>query len=316
MKAGVRLIWITICLIICLSVLNILGRRGYRILYEHTYYTLDEVFGKKKSDFNTLIIGNSIFKFGVNPFYIDSLTGLSSVNLGYAATGFITQEFLVRAYLQNHTSPRCIILGYSPYIFYGGDEPNNKLPLYDYMNDQDMAAFFKANAIPYERVKYIPLYRYVLMDEYSRFGILSAYRGTAMFQLPGTYQYNGFYSNRLDSKKVLTFAASEVQIQPVINEKQLRAFYEIVNACTSNKIQLILVPYPHLYKEGKSVGHTEVKTILATLQNQNKITVLKDEAFNLTAADFSDGTHLTFEGSCNFSKQVGIAVDALIQKSF
>lgn len=314
MKAGVRLIWISGCLVVCLSVLNILGLRGYHILYEHTYYTLDEVFGKKKSDFNTLIIGNSIFKFGVNPFYIDSLSGLHSVNLGYAATGFITQEFLVRKYLQNHSAPRYIILSYSPYTFYSDQELNNKVPMYDYLNDTDLVAFFKANAIPYQKVKYIPFYRYVLMDEYSRFGILSAYRGTAMFQLPGTYKYNGFYSNRLDSKKVLNFAAAEVEQQQVINKKQLQAFNGIVDACNTRNIHLVLVPYPHLYKERKTVTDAEVERMLALLQSQNKITILKEDAFNLSASDFSDGTHLTFKGSCNYSKQLGSELRNLIQQ--
>lgn len=316
MRAGIRLIWITACMAVCLSVLHGLAWRGYRKLYAHTYFTLDHVFGKVNADFNTLIVGNSIFKFGVNPLHIDSVKGIRSVNLGYAATGFITQEFLIRTYVQHHSKPGIILLGFSPYTFYTDRELNNKLPMYDYSADTAAARFLEENDSSYMHIKYIPFYKYMLMDDYSRFGIISAYRGTAMFQLPGTYSYNGFYSNRLDSKKVVTFAAAELQEQKVVNRRELEAFYKIVALCNQHNIRLVMVPYPLI--NGKvhksSVLHSDVANVLMKVEEQNNVVVLSESDFNFDSVNFSDGTHLTFEGAAKYSGRIAEALRAILSQ--
>ena len=121
------------------QVLNV----GYRKLFQPTYETLSKIF-EDTVFYNTLLIGNSQVEFGINPYYIDSIAKLNSINFGYAATNFPTHHLLLQSYLKYHKAPRYVILGVGNGMFLTDKDQCNKLPLYDYLDREEPVDYFES----------------------------------------------------------------------------------------------------------------------------------------------------------------------------
>lgn len=314
MRPYFRLYWITGISALFLYAGSKFLDHGLRVLYQHSYSTVDHILKKNEQYSNTIILGNSIIKFGVNPYYIDSIAGVNSFNLGYPASGFITEALFLRKYIDNYGPPENLILGFNQYKFYLQEEKINKYPLYDFLNDPDVLKYFDHNNLPYWRIKHIPLYKYTTLDDYSRFGVFSAYRGTSAFQLPGSYNYKGFYSNLLNGNKNIQFAVNITPKNYVFQAKEYEAFNDIINLCTIHKINLLLVLYPGVCKQVISnVNLKEADSIIKNLDKNNKIHFLTDFNCEFKESDFIDEAHLTFSGSVVYSIEIAEELKRLLR---
>src|SRR5438445_6202232 len=74
------------------------------LLLNHTYYDL-------------IFLGSSRTHFGVNPKIIDSICGLRSYNAGVEGGNLYEFEMMLKSYLENHPSPRYVVLNFDLHSF-------------------------------------------------------------------------------------------------------------------------------------------------------------------------------------------------------
>ncbi|MBK8146198.1 MAG: hypothetical protein IPK62_15025 [Bacteroidetes bacterium] len=280
---------------------------GYRKLYQPTYETLSRIFEDTQS-FNTLLIGNSKVEFGINPFYIDRIAQLNTINFGYAATNFPTHLLLLQAYLKKHPAPKYLLLGIENNMFFTDEDHCNKLPLYDYLNRQEVVEYFESLQLPYKLPKYIPFSKFVFMDDYSRFGILSAFRGKGLFQSADIYHYKGFYIGKKNRAPIPFIPQSTADTALTLHAKALATFEQIVSICKKQGITLLLLFPPRPHDKGKPIpiSNRAVDQYLVKKQRNNSFLVLRNDSIaSFEPTHFVDASHLNYEGSVKYSSLLG-----------
>ena len=304
MKSVKKIIYILSTSVVLVIILSIVFNKGYRKLYQPTYNTLHMVFDDTIS-YNTLLIGNSKVAFGLNPLYIDSIAQLNAINLGYAAANLPTYDLLLSAYLNKHQAPRFLVMGIENNLFFTDEDHCNKLPLYDYLYREDVATYFEHLKLPYRLQRWIPGTKFMYMDDYSRFGILNAFRGKSLFQQADIYHYKGFYISKNDQKGLQFVPVRKVDTFTQLNQKALEHFEHIVSICTKHHITLLLCfpPMPH---QVASISQTPLNLIVEKyLQKQQTFhpfhVLHNDTNRTFAPAYFVDGSHLTYDGSIKYS---------------
>jgi hypothetical protein len=308
-------------LLLCLTLLYVTSKVlnvGYRKLYQPTYETLSKIFEDTQS-YNTLLIGNSKVEFGINPLYIDSIAQLNSINFGYAATNFPTHVLLLQSYLKHHQAPKYLLLGVENNMFFTDKDDCNKLPLYDYLDRLEVVDYFKNLQLSYKLPKYIPFSKFVFMDDYSRFGILSAFRGKGLFQSEDIYHYKGFYIGKKNRAPIPFIPVNSADTSLSLNKKAVSNFEQIVSICKKQGIILLLLfpPRPHALGKSISTSNYAVDQYLTKKQRSDAIFVLRNDTIaSFEPAHFVDASHLNYEGSVRYSTLLGNYLFSLEQSKF
>ena len=63
-----------------------------------------------KNNYDILFLGNSRVHFGINPYYIDSITGVKSYNFGNGGADAQTIMLVSDIYLQYHNAPVLVVI--------------------------------------------------------------------------------------------------------------------------------------------------------------------------------------------------------------
>ena len=74
----------------------------YRKRWSTLFFEKTEALIRSKTNYDIILLGNSKVHFGINPYYVDSVTKLNSYNFGYGGSDMQDIMLTTNVYLQNH----------------------------------------------------------------------------------------------------------------------------------------------------------------------------------------------------------------------
>ncbi len=254
-------------------------------------------------------IGSSRVFHMINVPLLNKLTGKKGINIGNSGSSYADNYALLLKYLErNHI--KTLVLNADEFCF-----NSTKHYTYPFKDFQYMPYFFEdsINLVYKENVpvwKYylwstVPLSRYIEFNEYYDLGSLAwltvqkqicAYDTTAGTELLTNLKYRKFA------------AADTTGIHPekfVVDRKDLRYFYKIINLCKSKGIEVILVT-PPIYCKGMYAKESRLKIAqfiegLAKEQKLYYVNYYEAQGF-CNVLYFRDLTHTNYLGTNIFTR--------------
>ena len=275
-----------------------------------------DVLIKDSSYYDGIYLGNSRTHFGINPYYVDSITGLKTYNMGMGGATINEINFIAKNYLQKHTAPKFALIS----IGYGGIIKTDRYlenPCYYLFYTQDSFINHILQNLHYHTVLYkiLPVLKYTSFDDFNKFSIVENFKGKTILR-PGGIAYRGFINN---STNVFNVQALEkiveenIVFQPGIDilEKTIRLFKE------KNTMPILVFP-PGTNSEKKLKLAVEVKidSAIESLSSKYQIPLLHfdtDSAF--TDNYFTDASHLNIQGTVIYSKKIGFKIISIFHNS-
>lgn len=268
---------------------------------------------KDSAYYDGIYLGDSRVHFGINPYYVDSVTGMQSYNLGMGGAPINEIHFLATAYLQKHRSPRFAVLsvGHSNLLEPGRFFEN---PCYYFFYLSDTATNRVLEELRYHTSLYkiLPASKYTAFDDFNKFSIAESWKGNTIVKKGGVV-YRGFINNTSNAfnaanmeKETAGDTACYAGIQTL--EATLRLFQQ-------KKTLPVLVYPPATYqgKPAKTATAARIDSAIAILASRYNIPVLHFDNDSSFSHDlFTDPWHLNIRGTILYSQKMGAAIKAIL----
>ncbi len=301
--------------VLALAGLFIAGKiadKGYQRFWRPFYEKMDVAF-KDKSNYDILFFGNSAVHFGINPYYVDSVTGLSSFNLGYGGANIVTMVMMLNGYMESHPKPKAIVFSVDHSSFWVDGEFENAFLFFDYLHNKSVNDHLKSKGYRTDLVKALPFLKYSYFDDYNRGTIIKGF-DKSPFET-NAFMYNGYINNKDNSVKAVQMKAVNTDRFHPSDSRYAEVFYEAIKYCKENNILLILVFPPRIYPAPPRPEQTIfLDSMIANVVNQYQIPYRRyDYGTFFNPSHFTDNVHLNKEGGTRYSILLGKFIDSCIR---
>lgn len=299
-----------------ITVLLILGA-GFLIgkLFDHRYKTRwstlffdsTDTLTRGKTNYDILFLGNSRTHFGINPYYIDSITKSKSFNFGIGGADLNTIELVAATYLENHSAPKIVVIG----IDEGMHTTKNKLKiLYQFLyypQSDSIHKYMQLAGFPMNTMHYIPFLKYAYFDEYNRTSIFINGNKLPVF---GKNIYRGFVNvhEGLQQNNFGDFGKSTKAEFSFLPEQSLINTIQILQS-KGTLVVFLKPPYRDQEKLSDSFTVKSDSSFNAIVKRYNIPVINLTHIEKLKSEYFIDDIHLNEPGSEIFSRQLA---DSLI----
>jgi lysophospholipase L1-like esterase len=173
-------------------------------LFDHIYKKRWSVLFFEKSDalikdttnYDIIFLGNSRANFGINPYYIDSITKLTSYNFGNGGADAEDIALSCNLYLQKHPCPRLVIISLDGGSLAQKKTLQTRFNYLFYLENDTINKYMKRTGFLTQLIKVFPFMKYSFFDEYNR---TSLFVKGAPYPLFDHNIYKGFVN--IDQKK-------------------------------------------------------------------------------------------------------------------
>jgi len=284
----------------------------------HVFDKVDEALHtNSRSDFNVIYLGNSRVHGGINPYYVDSITGLHSFNFALGACDEQEMKLITTLYLQNHTPPQIAVIGVDKAMLVKYNILKERFPYLFYVDRDSVSAYMRINGFPTGIIRVFPFIKYSFFDEYNRTAIFVP--GPRM-ERSGHSIYNGFVNlfgdQYMDStskpKNRDPLSPKELPRRQKINDTSAAVFEQTVQLLQSKGTQVVFLFCPSRLKKEITDSVTNLQHFFLALANRKNIPILRADTSSLyTREYFYDNFHLNEPGSRILSRQVGAFINEL-----
>ena len=271
---------------------------------------------KDSTYYDGIYLGNSKVNFGINPYYVDSVTSLKTYNAGMGGAQMTEINFLLKRYLQKHPAPKFVVLSvdYSTLMNRGRFFQN---PCYYFFFTGDSAVNSILQDLHYHTILYkiLPVLKYTAFDDFNKFSIAGSLQGNTIVQ-PGGVVYNGFINNKTNSFNPAELKNSS-QTDTTYNTG-LQLFEESLRLIKEKNVAPILIYPPAINVQDKRKNSFKIKvdSMLSLIANKYNAPILHyDNDTSFTNDLFTDGSHLNINGCILYSKKLGADIRFILQNS-
>ncbi|MBC7695930.1 MAG: hypothetical protein H7141_10855 [Burkholderiales bacterium] len=279
---------------------------GIRKNQSGIYNKYNELFLKQGNTYDVLFLGSSRAEMHYNPKVFDSITGLSSYNLGISGASPKISLALLKTYCTQHQKPKFIIFNIDYFSLQNDTDRINDFPRYfPYLNNKNLRMELQKMDNRFNSFYYNPLHSL----PYTQVEYLSASLH-GWFDIPGKYDtlmYKGFQTS-ITSK----FNNSD-SLQPkysFISNKNRKYIDSLILFTKENNIRLTFVTSP-VYGGGEKnvLNKTALVTQLKNIASIHHISYLDytDSLDYRNPMFYADFLHLNHEGAGVFSKSISLA---------
>jgi hypothetical protein len=291
-----------------------LADKGYHQFWRPFYTKLDVVF-KDTSYYDVLFLGNSTVHFGINPYYVDSVTKLNTYNLGYGGADIAGMSLLLHGYMEGHPKPKAVLVSWDYSSFWHNGDFSNYFLYFDYLKNKDADNYLKAKGYRTWLVKIFPFLKYSYFDDYDRGNIITGFYGSP-FEKDAVI-YKGFLNKKNNGAGEIKMGMDEPAEIHTPDKKSVAVFYSLLDYCEQNEIKMLFVFPPRLYPDIKMrfVGTFTTDTMIQAAASRYHIPYTRyDEPGFFRPEEFSDNIHLNIKGSTRYSNILGEYVDSFLNK--
>lgn len=161
----------------------------YKKRWATLFFNSADTLTKGKTNYDILFLGNSRTHFGINPYYIDSITQQHSFNFGIGGADLQTIALVASAYVENHQSPKIVVIGIDEGMHTVKNKLNTLYHFLYYSHSDSIVTHLKNAGFPMQAVHYLPFLKYAYFDEYNRTSIFIKGKELPQF---GKNIYKGF----------------------------------------------------------------------------------------------------------------------------
>jgi hypothetical protein len=308
-----KLLIIFLCVLITLLVAGKIFDRCYKNYWWPFFEKLDIVI-KDSTYYDGIYLGDSKIHFGINPYYIDSATGLNTYNISMGGASINEINFLAQQYLSKHPAPKfaVISIGYSDLL------PTVKLldnPCYYLFYTSDSATNNVLQNLGYHTNMYaaLPVLKYTAFDDFNKISIARNMKGETIAKQGGVL-YKGFINNTTGA-----FNAANLEKyfpKDTSFDESIATLERTVNLFLEKKTVPVFVyaPATHFAEKPKAPVEIKIDTAVAQLAGKYNIEVLHYDSDTAFANDlFSDQWHLNINGTILFSQKLGADIKEIMK---
>lgn len=307
-----KLLLIVCCVLAVLLLAGKLFDRCYKRYWWPFFEKLDLVI-KDTACFDGVYLGDSKVHFGINPYYVDSATGLNTYNISMGGASINEINFIATQYLAKHRPPKfaVISIGYSDLL------PTIKLldnPCYYLFYTSDPLTNDVLTKLGYHTGLYaaLPVLKYTAFDDFNKISIARNLKGETIAR-PGGVVYKGFINNTtnvFDPQKLDTYMPKDTTFDENISKLE-----ETVKLFLTKGTMPVFVyaPATHFIEKPKAPVEIKIDSAVARLAGKYEVPVLHYDTDPLFTNDlFSDQWHLNIKGTVLFSQQLGAGIKNIL----
>lgn len=301
------------------SATGFLFDKRYKKRFQLPFFDKMDVILSHKQDYDVLFLGNSRTHFGINPYYIDSITGLQSYNLGQG--GSDAEEMLLYStlYLSNHKAPKFTILNLDGSTVLKHDRLKDRYWNLFLLNNDTINAYMKKAGFNTTIIRYLPFLKYSFFDEYSRSSIFlnepsvprfdhNIYKGFANI-------YKELREDTIHWQKINEFNPSaKNEDEEKISDTAVNNLKKIAGMFIKKGSRVIIVYPPGIKStDSKRINYMQsVDSIYTNISSALNIPVYDaNKLYVFPEKYFSDISHLNEPGTKIFSKMIGQYLDSM-----
>jgi hypothetical protein len=308
-----RLIIILLSVFVFCWGLNKILDYNYKKFWAPTFSKLDVVFNDT-SYYDGIYIGDSRVHFGINPFYIDSVTGYKTFNIGMGGANLREKKLLTESYLINHPAPKFAVITLTSFdIINWNDSIPNPLYYLFYLQNSSAKNELKNEGHRVGLFSLCSILKYTSFDDYNRTTIFRNMIGQHFLQTNGVY-YNGFINNPA-TNPFREDKDSIIKQKDTSYNNGCRSFIKFVQLLQSKRCKLIFVYPPTIYSHPKDPVFNKLESFFVSVADENHIPVLHFDQDPVFTKDlFVDEIHLTLDGSVLYSKKIGEVIQSVFPR--
>ncbi len=278
----------------------------YHQRWNYLYFDKIDHLIKNDSSYDLVFFGDSRVHHGINPFYIDSISGLTSYNFGFPGSDAEELELSSTVYLQHHKKPRLVVLTITPGLLGPPRILKQRFAYLSYLDNDTVSGYVQRNGFP-SFIKYAPFLKYSYFDEYNKMSIFLKGHTVPVFD---HNQFKGFLNvdQYINTKGTVVFGNDEAE---VISDTSLNFVKNTIEHLNQFSIKIVLI-YPPEKKSAASytsLVKKQTDSILSKLSEAYHVPIWHfDGNSAFTDEYFVDDVHLNEPGSRIFSHQLADSI--------
>lgn len=277
----------------------------YRTYWSTLFFNSTDTLLNKDRQYDIVLLGNSRIHFGLNPFYIDSATGMSSFNFGIGGADAAILQLNTELYLQNHPAPKYAVIGTDVSMVVAPEAIYTQYHLLYYLHNDIVYRQLKKYHPAVGIARYIPFTRYSFFNEYNR---SSLFKTAVEYERFDHNIYKGFINpHRGDAARSKIIFGADTLHKPV-SSASIAMLRDVVARFKNAGTQLLLVspPLKNNISIGKQALFSAADSVFYEIAKEYGLMYL--QAGKDTYYDdkyFVDDLHLNEPGTRIFSRQIG-----------
>ena len=296
--------------------------KRYKKRLQLSYFDKMELLLSGKPDYDIVFFGNSRTHFGLNPYYIDSITGLQSYNFGMG--GSDTEEMLLFAtlYFAHHKAPKYALLSIDASSVLKPDRLKDRYSNLFFLDNDTIFSYMKRAGFNTTLIKYQPFFKYSFFDEYSRSSIFLNQQQVQKFD-------HNIYKGFANTHKELTLdtvnwgktkvfdPVFKITGEEKINDTAVSNLKKIAELFLQKGSKVIFLHPPGIKpaKINRRAFSNSVDSIFNEISKMYGIPVYDvNDTYKFPKKYFSDESHLNEPGTKIFSRLIGHYLDSLNRK--
>ena len=140
----------------------------YKKRWSTLFFEKTDALIRSKTNYDIIFLGNSKVHFGINPYYVDSVTKLNSYNFGYGGSDMQDIMLTSNIYLQNHRAPKLAILSLDKGGFTKNETLKTRFHYLFYLDNDTISKHMNHAGFLTSLIKSLPFTKYSFFDEYNR----------------------------------------------------------------------------------------------------------------------------------------------------
>ena len=280
----------------------------YKKRWSTLFFDKADALIKDSSYYDIIFLGNSRVHFGINPFYVDSVTKLNSYNFGYGGSDMQDIMLTSNVYLQHHRAPKLVVFS----LDMGGLTKNEALKTrfryLFYLDNDTISKHMNQAGFLTSLMKIFPFTKYSFFDEYNRTSLFVKGRPYPMFD---HNNYKGFFNIHQHTNSHAGDLYNNQTDSDSLWEPAVAYFRNTITALQQKGTMILLVSPPEK-RTSANRGTAFKKTadsIFTSISNEYHLKYLHFENDPLYIDDyFVDDIHLNEPGTRIYSVQLADSI--------
>ena len=286
----------------------------YRKRWSTLFFEKTEALIRSKTNYDIILLGNSKVHFGINPYYIDSVTKLNSYNFGYGGSDMQDIMLTTNVYLQNHPAPKLAVLSLDKGGFTRNEALKTRFHYLFYLDNDTICNNMNRAGFITSLIKIFPFTKYSFFDEYNRTSLFRKGRQYPIFEhniYKGFFNIHQHMNDKAERNMYNVSSTSDSLWKPAIN------FLRNTVSALQKKGIIVVFVLPPEKSSSRKIGASFNKitdSIFSAVAAEYHLKFLhfENDAF-YTDDYFVDDIHLNEPGTRIYSTQLADSIKSIVR---